>query len=490
MASRRGQSFLVVVVVVFLLIDKGRGLKITGSNGRPTSVYRAVGTANDNRNPYIITARPNFGSTKPDWNDNTLMTFSGDGVNFHDIECFQGQPCSHTIEIPDNFKQVSKPWFWQQNYESETSTAPTTTVKRPKLVKKMGHAYRQLSRYDPFLFHGGTAPKRDGNYVERNRSKSLTHFSKYHSVRPSITWRGDRPNPNHITGYHRPVTPMSMVTAATNMRPSVTWKSREHRDRHIINAQKSMWDRRSSVADYDDFLMTSSRPKRHNAYSSPRYFPSTTVKPYNRWRNQQTTKEPAFRRRDGPYFPVKPDKLEGPEDGQAINPLRDPYSGYLVARPAILNTGYTVSEELSSSANWPTNPATTEFSPAVTEAPIRTWTALEVSNKPDWKGSDEALSRNRGGSQTPYGNWESPDINLTRVPFSGALGKDTEALQNLKRLPESMENTHWVQIGRDKERNGEGGTQWVKMGSVKRVVATNVGQDITTLGAPLRLKVS
>ena len=60
---------------------------------------------------------------------------------------------------------------------------------------------------------------------------------------------------------------------------------------------KSMWDRRSSVADYDDFLMTSSRPKRHNAYSSPRYFPTTTVKPYNRWRNQQTTKEPSFRRR-------------------------------------------------------------------------------------------------------------------------------------------------------------------------------------------------
>ena len=69
--------------------------------------------------------------------------------------------------------------------------------------------------------------------------------------------------------------------------------------------------------------------------------------------------------------------------------------------------------------------------------PLRTWTALEVSNKPDWKGSDEALSQNRGGSQTPYGNWESPDINLTRVPFSRALGKDTEALQNLKRLPES-----------------------------------------------------
>ena len=181
---------------------------------------------------------------------------------------------------------MSKPWFWQQNYESETSTAPTTTVKRPKLVKKMGHAYRQLSRYDPFLFHGGTDPKRDGNYVERNRSNSLTHFSKYHIARPSITWRGDRPNSNHIkyaqkvqnwntkricqgiwcfkaqplqnfllvavfwywaflktvvcdrTGYHRPVTPMSMVTAATNMRPSVTWKSREHRDRHIINAQK------------------------------------------------------------------------------------------------------------------------------------------------------------------------------------------------------------------------------------------------------------
>ena len=80
--------------------------------------------------------------------------------------------------------------------------------------------------------------------------------------------------------------------------------------------------------------------------------------------------------RDGPYFPVKPDKLEGPEDGQAIDPLRDPYSGYLAARPAILNTGYTVSEELSSSANWPTNPATTEFSPAVTEAPIRFVTFL------------------------------------------------------------------------------------------------------------------
>ena len=59
MASRRGQSLL-LMVVVFLLIDKGRGLKITGSNGRPTSVYRAVGTANDNRNPYIITARPDF----------------------------------------------------------------------------------------------------------------------------------------------------------------------------------------------------------------------------------------------------------------------------------------------------------------------------------------------------------------------------------------------------------------------------------------------
>ena len=63
MASRRGQSLLEVVVVVFLLIDKGRGLKITGSNGRPTSVYRAVGTANDNRNPYIITARPDFFSS-------------------------------------------------------------------------------------------------------------------------------------------------------------------------------------------------------------------------------------------------------------------------------------------------------------------------------------------------------------------------------------------------------------------------------------------
>ena len=44
------------------------------------------------------------------------------------------------------------------------------------------------------------------------------------------------------TGYHRPVTPISMVTAATNMRPSVTWKSREHRDRHIINAQKGRVD--------------------------------------------------------------------------------------------------------------------------------------------------------------------------------------------------------------------------------------------------------
>ena len=70
-------------------------------------------------------------------------------------------------------------------------------------------------------------------------------------------------------------------------------------------------------------------------------------------------------------------------------------------------------------------------------SPLRTWTALEVSNKPDWKGSDEALSQNRGGSQTPYGNWESPDINLTRVPFSRALGKDTEALQSLKRIPKS-----------------------------------------------------
>ena len=80
--------------------------------------------------------------------------------------------------------------------------------------------------------------------------------------------------------------------------------------------------------------------------------------------------------RDGPYFPVKPDKLEGPEDGQAINPLRDPYSGYLAARPAILNTGYTVSEGLSSSANWPTNSTTTEFSPAVIEAPIRFVTFL------------------------------------------------------------------------------------------------------------------
>ena len=140
---------------------------------------------------------------------------------------------------------------------------------------------------------------------------------------------------------------------------------------------------------------------------------------------------------------------------------------------------------------------------------------MEVSNKPDWKGSDESLSQNRGGSQTPYGNWESPDINLTRVPFSRALDKDTEALQNLKRLPESKVKMidygveylihvgteftfltlpflqdHWVQIGRDKERSGEEATQWVKMGSVKRVVVTNVGQDITTLGAPLRLKVS
>ena len=172
-------------------------------------------------------------------------------------------------------------------------------------------------------------------------------------------------------------------------------------------AHQRMWDRRNTKASYDDY-MTSSRPKRHN--SSPRYFPTTT--PYPRWRQPATTTATA--RRSGPYFPIRGHYSDRPQEHHHYDGDRDheyqprPHheaNDYSSApQPTVVNTGYVVSEETTT--------------PVTTEAPIRTWTALEVVTKPTWDDDDNQ-------AKAPYGDWKA-DLNLNRVPFSRALMMDAQ----------------------------------------------------------------
>ena len=142
----------------------------------------------------------------------------------------KGQKCSHTIDIPDSFKQVTKPWYWQQ--DPTTQSPPSLAQKRPKLVKKLGQAqqFTSRARYDPFAFHQGSlSSARAKSYPQNDRQiyHSLTDSRLHHVRRPSITWK----SPATTTA-----SPVSFVTAATNMRPSVTWKSSDHRQAHFIDS--------------------------------------------------------------------------------------------------------------------------------------------------------------------------------------------------------------------------------------------------------------
>ena len=410
---------------------------------------------------------------------------------------------SYTTTTNTIFPEIKRrydPFTFQQNLRSrKKSRTPWSSIelsqsKKENLFERPAAIYYQQpptyhSHYtDSRLFAPSIASSLEAPLpnplISERRMNSFTPSlipSSAPIMRNSITWKSSKHRDKHILS-NRIETSNNNVNKNKHFVKTNDFKDYDWNlgwDDSKINRRQAYYSSSSNDNVYSHMKQTnkSPYPTRQSSY----YFPTTASEHYNQPFTRPTSRPQYETSSDiintsnenrRHYFPIRNGYQPHEEAGGYPNPesndktgsangyynkygndeppfsITKDHEGFLKIEPAIVNTGYVVSDEIQPSEvdqmwstyderyGWTENSSkrpesyqtTTEHEPFYGKVkPIQTWTSLDVA-KPEWEeqerkdqnspslGSSEALESYHDHN-TPYGKWNTP-LELHSVPFS------------------------------------------------------------------------